>query len=298
VRTLALRGLDESACYAVLEDRELSGAEADWATLAQMYSGNPLALKLVSEPIREIFGGDIAAFLQEGDAFFNGVGRLLDAQYARSTSLEQALLLWLAIERDLAPLDALLADLAGTAGQREVLQALESLRRRYLIERAEGRPAFTLQPVVLEYLTAQIVETTAAELIDGRFELLCSHALLQARAREYVRQSQARLLVAPVLARLRQQCRTDDTASALLLERLAALRALPPQQQRYGGGQPGQPAGPDARRAARRRSVRPGVVAAVLRRLADAGRRPTRRAPGRRGLQRAHGPRIRRGRER
>jgi len=236
VRTLALRGLDESACYAVLEDRELSGAEADWARLAHMYGGNPLALKLVSEPIREIFGGDIAAFLHEGDAFFNGVGQLLDAQFARSTLLEQALLLWLAIARDLTALDALLADLAGTAGQREVLQGLESLRRRYLIERAEGRPAFTLQPVVLEYLTARLVEAVAAELIAGRFELLCSHALLQARTREYVRQSQARLLVAPVLVRLRQQCRTDDAAAALLLERVAGLRALPPQQQRYAGG--------------------------------------------------------------
>jgi WD40 repeat protein/class 3 adenylate cyclase/DNA-binding XRE family transcriptional regulator len=236
VRTLALRGLDQSACLAVLSDRELSGAEADWATLAQMYGGNPLALKLVSEPIREIFGGDIAAFLLQGDAFFNGVGRLLDAQFTRSTPLEQALLLWLAIARDLAPLDALLADLAGTAGQREALQGLESLRRRYLVERAEGRPAFTLQPVVLEYLTARLVEAAAAELIDGRFELLCSHALLQARAREYVRQSQARLLVAPILARLRQQYRTDEAAALLLLERVAELRALPPQQQRYGGG--------------------------------------------------------------
>jgi HD-GYP domain-containing protein (c-di-GMP phosphodiesterase class II) len=53
---------------------------------------------------------------------------------------------------------------------------------------------------------------------------------------DYVRQSQARLLLGPVLARLRQQCRTDDAASALLLERLAALKALPPQQQRYSGG--------------------------------------------------------------
>jgi WD40 repeat protein len=236
VRTLQLRGLDESACYAVLEDRELIGTEPNWAALAHMYGGNPLALKLVCEPIREIFGGDIGAFLQQGDAFFNGVGQLLAAQFARSTPLEQALLLWLAIARDLAPLDALLTDLAGAAVQRDALLALESLRRRDLIERTEGRPAFALQPVVLEYLTARIVETAAAELIAGRFELLCSHALLQAKAKEYIRQSQSRLLVAPVLSRLRQHWRTDAATADLLLERVAGLRALPPQQQRYGGG--------------------------------------------------------------
>src|SRR5262249_61022029 len=97
------------------------------------------------------------------------------------------------------------AAVAGPAGRRGVRQGLGSLRRRYLIERAEGRPAFTLQPVVLEYLTAQLVETAAAELIEGRYELLCSHALLQARARDYVRQSQSRLPVAPGLGRVRPQ---------------------------------------------------------------------------------------------
>lgn len=235
VRTLSLRGLDESACQAVLGDRELFGTDAEWAALSQLYGGNPLALKLVSEPIREIFGGAIAAFLSAGDAFFNGVGQLLEAQFVRSTPLEQELLLWLAIERDLAPLDVLLVDLAGAASQREVLQSLESLRRRSLLERAEGRPAFSLQPVVQEFLTLRLVEAFSAELIDSRFKLLCSHSLLQAMAREYVRQSQARMLVMPVLEQLRTHYRSDLRLAAVLHERLDILRALPPKQQGYGG---------------------------------------------------------------
>jgi WD40 repeat protein len=129
----------------------------------------------------------------------------------------------------------LLIDLAGAASQREVLQSLESLRRRSLIERAEGRSAFTLQPVVLEFLTLRLVEAIGAELIDSRFELLCSHSLLQAMAREYVRQSQARMLVAPVLERLRAHYRSDLRLAAVLHERLEMLRALPPKRQGYGG---------------------------------------------------------------
>ncbi|MBE7550021.1 MAG: NACHT domain-containing protein [Anaerolineales bacterium] len=236
VRTLVLRGLDESACYAVLEDHELSGVEADWATLAHLYGGNPLALKLVSEPIREIFGGDIAAFLQKGDAFFNGVGQLLEAQLARSTPLEQALLLWLAIARDLTPLDTLLADLAGTAGQREGLQALESLRRRYLIERAEGRPAFTLQPVILEYMTDQLVEAVHHELVAGQPKLLRSHALVQATAKEYVRHSQERLIARPLLERLVGAYSDADALERRLLMLLASWREQPHSEQGYGPG--------------------------------------------------------------
>ncbi len=221
----------------MLEDRELFGAENDWVALAHMYSGNPLALKLVSEPIREIFGGDIAAFLHEGDAFFNGVGHLLETQFARSTPIEQSLLLWLAIARDLALLDTLMADLAGTASQREVLQALESLRRRSLIERAEGRPAFTLQPVVLEYLTARIVEAATAELIAGQFELLRSHALLAGGGQRVCAPEPAahagcaRARTAPYAL-----IAPDSQLAAVLHQHLETLRAMPPEQQSYGGG--------------------------------------------------------------
>ncbi len=63
---------------------------------------------LVSEPIREMFGGDITAFLHASDAFFNGVGKLLEQQFTRSTDIEQAVLYWLAIERELVPLKMLL----------------------------------------------------------------------------------------------------------------------------------------------------------------------------------------------
>src|SRR6185369_1794062 len=108
-----------------------------------------------------------------------------------------------------------------------------SLRRRSLIERAEGRPAFTLQPVVLEYLTTRIVEAAAAELIVGRFELLSSHTLSQATAKEYVRQSQVRLLIAPVLERLRVHYRSNAQLAAVLHQQLDMLRTLPSGQQGY-----------------------------------------------------------------
>ena len=103
-----------------------------------------------------------------GDAFFNGVGKLLSQQLARSTPLEQAILYWLAIERELVPVSALLADLGEGVSQRELLVALESLRHRMLIERAPDRPAFTLQPVILEYVTDQLVGAIHQEFVDGQ----------------------------------------------------------------------------------------------------------------------------------
>jgi hypothetical protein len=149
VRTLPVAGLAEQACQAILADKDIYGAAPDWSALARLYGGNPLALKLVSEPIREVFGGDVAAFLAAGDPFFNGVGRLLDQQITRLSETEQDVLNWLALGREPMSIAELRAHSALPIGPREQLQALEALRRRQLIERGESGAAFTLQPVVM-----------------------------------------------------------------------------------------------------------------------------------------------------
>ncbi len=104
-----LAGLGEQACLSILADKDMVGAAATYTALVRLYGGNPLALKLVSESIHTLFGGDVQAFLDSGEAFFNGVGKLLEQQFERSTPLEQALLFWLAIERELVSLRSLLA---------------------------------------------------------------------------------------------------------------------------------------------------------------------------------------------
>jgi hypothetical protein len=236
VRTLHLTGLDDHACHRILETRDITGTLTTVSALARLYGGNPLALQLISEPIHELFGGDVAAFLALGDAFFNGVGQLLAQQFGRSTALEQAILYWLAIARELVPLSDLLTNLGEAVPQREVLVALESLRRRMLIERAAEKPAFTLQPVILEYVSDRLVECVDHELVAGPPQLVCSHALVQATAKEYVRHSQEQLLARPLLERL---VRAYGDAAALekkLLMLLASWREQPRREQGYGPG--------------------------------------------------------------
>jgi len=62
----------------------------------------------------------------------------------------------LAVEPEPVPLGALLSALGPRVGRAVALEAVEALRRRSLLERAEtGDPAaFTLQSVVLEYVKA------------------------------------------------------------------------------------------------------------------------------------------------
>src|SRR6266545_4317465 len=235
VRTLQLSGLDDHACQLILKARDITGTATDLSALARLYDGNPLALSLVSEPIRELFGGDVGAFLAAGDAFFNGMGQLLAQHFGRSTPLEQTILYWLAIERELVPFSALLADLGEAVPQHQVLAALESLRRRLLIERAPDRPAFTLQPVILEYATDQLVEAVYQEIMNGQPNLLHRHALVQATAKEYVRHSQEQLIGQSLLEQLRAMGGADG-AQERLLGLLEGWRGQAERAQGYGPG--------------------------------------------------------------
>jgi hypothetical protein len=93
-------------------------------------------LKVVGEGICELFGSEIGAFLEETDAssVFGGIRRLLTEQVERSSAAEQQVLRLLAVEREPMALSWLLDVLGSRLGRAVVLDAVEALRRRSLVE--------------------------------------------------------------------------------------------------------------------------------------------------------------------
>jgi WD40 repeat protein/transcriptional regulator with XRE-family HTH domain len=237
VRTLTLTGVDVAASRAILADRGVFGDAAAWAGLAHLYGGNPLALKLASEPIRELFGGDLAAFLAAGDAFFNGVGHLLEQQIARLSPLEADALTWLAIARTPLSLHVLQAASILAVGLRERLQALESLRRRFLIELGAQPGSFTLQPVVLEFVTARLITLIHDEIVAAAPHMLCHFAILQATAPAYLQDVQRRVILEPLREQLALSFGPPDSGLETQLRAiLAHLRTRSRLEQGYGAG--------------------------------------------------------------
>jgi hypothetical protein len=173
------------------------------------FGGNGLALKVVGESIRELFGGEIGAFLEEigASSVFGGIRRLLDEQVGRSSALEQQVMRVLAVEREPVRLAALLAALGPRAARGAGLEAVQALCRRSLVERTEttGMAAFTLQSVVLEYVTDRLVDDVTNEVRCGRPVQLVEHPLIKAQAKEDVRQAQERLIAQPILQRLESE---------------------------------------------------------------------------------------------
>jgi transcriptional regulator with XRE-family HTH domain len=234
VRSLSLPGIGQLAGQELLKDRGLLGSDEELAELVDRYSGNPLALQLVSEPIREVFGGDVARFLREEVNVFGDVNDLLDQHFHRLSDEEREMMYWLAIEREVAPLEELREDFVQLMPAGTLLDILNSLRRRSMIE-TRGSAHFTLQPVIMEYVTSGLVERAVQEFIADTTGVWISHALIKAKSTDYTRESQIRLLLAPVLQRLLSTPgKMDIVEKAKSL--LAAHRLTDIQQSDYLAG--------------------------------------------------------------
>jgi hypothetical protein len=77
----------------------------------------------------------------------------------------------------------------------------------------------------MEYLTDELGERFSEEIALGDPQQLRQVALAQAQARDYVRQTQVRLLVHPLLERLRAELGANAQVEAHLLGLLSLFRA-------------------------------------------------------------------------
>ena len=233
VRSYPLKGLKSTDGQKILKEKRLRGAKDVKESLIRRYAGHPLALKLVSQLIRELFEGDIESFLKEGEVLFGDIRDVLDQQFERLSSLERELMYWLAIEREAVSLDTFHKDMIGPVTRREIQEALRSLLRRNLIE--AGNNIFLLQNVVMEYVTDRFVENIAEEIRSEKLLLFDRHALIKAEAKDYIRESQVRLILTPVVQQLLTSSGVDSIE--LKCQRiLALLREGPVQQLGYAAG--------------------------------------------------------------
>ena len=160
----------------------------------------------------------------------------LEQQIGRLSAIERDVLYWLAIGREPLDIAALRKRSTLTVEPRAWLQTLVALRARHLIERGEGGATFTLQPVVMEYITTQLVEGMLKDILAGVPDTLRRYAVLLAQALEYVRQSQERVIVQPLLNQLSVGLKSTHALEAQLAQVLAAVRQLPQLEQGYSGG--------------------------------------------------------------
>jgi transcriptional regulator with XRE-family HTH domain len=240
-RTLELGGFGVHEAQVLLVPKQLDGTAQEWVALNERLGGNGLALKVVGEAIRELFGGEIGAFLEVDTlgaaTVFNDIRRVLAEQVDRGSALEQQILRVLAVEREPMSTAKVVAELGPAVGGGPVLEAIESLRRRSLVERTDTvhAPGLTLQSVVLEFVNDRLVDSAIDEIAHEQPVLLLKQPLIKAAAQDYVRQTQERLIGSPILERLKAKYGQAGTEQQLLTL-LGGWRGRSEAEQGFGPG--------------------------------------------------------------
>ncbi|GAB1545478.1 NB-ARC domain-containing protein [Scytonema sp. NUACC21] len=243
VRSLHLFGLTIAAAQQIFTTKgEFSGSPEDWKTLIQSYGGNPLALKIVASTIHDLFNGNIVNFLSWGTVIFGDILKMLNQQFNRLSNLEKELMYWLAINREPITLAELASDLLSAVLPSRLLEALESLERRCYLERAllslpnQNITLFTLQPVVMEYLTMTLVEQVCSEIESQEIFLFKKYALTKAQAKEYVRDIQIEFILKAVIKQLLQIFGEPEKIKIQLMQILRSLQDKALAETGYAGG--------------------------------------------------------------
>ena len=234
VRSLLLSGLKVEEGQKLLIVKGLFVAANQWKAIIKLYAGNPLALKIVATTIIDVFDGNPTEFLQQNIAVFGDIRDLLDQQFSRLSDLEKDIMYWLAINCELVSLSELREDMVSPIPPQKLLEALESLLRRSLIEKSES--LFTLQPVVMEYVNQRLIEQVCEEIVTQNIDLFRCHALMKATTKDYVREAQVRLILKPVIDALLSVLRSQRNIEHQLTKILARLRETSPLEPGYTAG--------------------------------------------------------------
>ncbi len=238
VRSLPLQGLG------ILEGRQISvevgdivGSDSEWQALVEFYQGNPLGLEMATKFIGEFCAGRIDRFFGSGQLVFHDLQDLLGLHFDRLSEFEQEIVYWLAIHREPVSLSQLSHDLLFPDHKSQTTSTLQSLKRRWILSSSNfDSGAFTLQPVLLEYMTHQIIRQVFQEILTGQINLLHRFALIQAQSRDYIREVQVRVILNPLTVQLREHLRTEAMIRQHLDALLQSIRDKPELGLGYAAG--------------------------------------------------------------
>ncbi len=242
VRSLQLRGLSDEEAKRIFHSKGLSVEDSKNKALLKRYSGNPLVLKIVATTIQDVFNGNIYEFLNQNIAVFGDIYALLEEQFERLSDLEREVMYWLAINREPITLSQLREDIVSPGTPYRLVEALESLVRRSLIYKAtqtqveKSAPVFTLEPVLMEYVTNKLIKQICEEIATGEIVFLRYYALSKAQSKEYALVAQVDFILKPIIDELLTIFKTQKKLEEQLTQILAKLQEESPQEPGYTGG--------------------------------------------------------------
>lgn len=189
LRCLTLQGLSTIDTIALFQAQGFTGKELGLSALIKLYRGNPLAIKLVIPLIQSLFAGNIAAFLNQNALVIGDrLNHILQQQFEQLSDLERDIIYWLVIWQEPISFCRLQSHFLISVNPAMILAGIAGLEKRSLIEKwvNENEYSFTLQPLVMKFVTDKLVENAVQEINQvvpsneiGHFKVLRTHWLLR-----------------------------------------------------------------------------------------------------------------------
>jgi WD40 repeat protein len=242
IRSLQLRGLSEEEGKRIFNSKGLVGEDSKKKALIEDYCGNPLVLKIVATTIQDVFNGNISELFNQIIAGFGDIGALLEQQFERLSNVEREVMYWLAINREPITLSQLREDIVSPGTAHRLVEALESLVRRSLIDKAtpiqveKSAPLFTIEPILMEYVTNKLIKQVCEEIATGKIVFLRYYALSKGQSKEYAREAQIHFILKPLIDELLTIFKPQKRLENHLAQILAKLQEESPQERGYTGG--------------------------------------------------------------
>ena len=241
VRFFQLHGLKKQAArhffghsFTPLDKAKAKAEEKALDKIIQFYEGNPLALTLVLKRIQNLFGGNIAEFLAQDNPFFADISGLLNWHFNRLNQAEQEVLYWLAVTREPTPIETLRTDCLTPKFKETIPHTLAALQRRLPIN--QGTSGFSLQPVIMEYLTEKLIKLIADEIQSQQIHWFNHICLQKGTAKDYIREAQRGLILKPLAHRLRQMVARPAALVSHLNQVLACVKETAVLRTGYSSG--------------------------------------------------------------
>jgi NB-ARC domain len=151
VRSHKVSGLTNEAAQQILRHRGLV-EEREWHDFIERYEGNPLALWMISATVVNLFAGKASDFLKTGTVFLGQIEGVIFLMFERLTEPEIQVIFQLAIINKPVSFNRLRDEISSDISSSILMNVLESLSWRSLIETEVGQDLFRLQPVIRKYV--------------------------------------------------------------------------------------------------------------------------------------------------
>ncbi len=238
VRSWEMAGLNNEEAAEILKSKRLTD-EAKWGNLINVYRGNPLALKIVSTTIQELFGGSVVQFLKQRATWVvRDMRDLIDREFQRLSDLEKEIANWLAIVGHPIFVTDLKPNIWIPISELKLFEALESLGRRSLLEK--NLAGFTLPPVVMDYVKNLLVEQILEEIFQSirtgkpeNLELLKHYCLIIEPEKEEKTESENQSFIERVVESLGQVVRNKTSFQEQLQQISTKLQQSSPLEVGY-----------------------------------------------------------------